>query len=110
MRRVEKPWGRTKLWPGFDDPAPGGGEGGVGGAVAGDGTMTITDARFENNKGGRGKVGGVERQLGDGAHGVFPGKLLAPTAMGEDCYTAAAGGLRGCDGHRPLLSGREERD
>lgn len=22
--RVEKPWGRTKLWPGFDDPAPGG--------------------------------------------------------------------------------------
>lgn len=21
MRRVEKPWGRTKLWPGFDDPA-----------------------------------------------------------------------------------------
>lgn len=22
--RVEKPWGRAKLWPGFDDPAPGG--------------------------------------------------------------------------------------
>ena len=21
--RVEKPWGRMKLWPGFDDPAPG---------------------------------------------------------------------------------------
>ncbi|MBX9797208.1 class I mannose-6-phosphate isomerase [Sphingomonas sp.] len=22
-RRVEKPWGRTQLWPAFDDPAPG---------------------------------------------------------------------------------------
>ncbi|WP_404367478.1 class I mannose-6-phosphate isomerase [Sphingomonas sp. MMS24-J45] len=23
-KRVEKPWGRTRLWPGFADPAPGG--------------------------------------------------------------------------------------
>lgn len=23
MIRVEKPWGRTRLWPGFDNPAPG---------------------------------------------------------------------------------------
>lgn len=23
-KRVEKPWGRTQLWPGFANPAPGG--------------------------------------------------------------------------------------
>lgn len=23
-KRVEKPWGRHTLWPGFSDPAPGG--------------------------------------------------------------------------------------